>query len=450
MTTNMVLQSYGMGTEPSSPKAACSKAQKSEEDRFHAVQPMRSSGSSSQRGGSQLTPPPRSCSVLFIRNSGIHGLRSRFETNLVQSMTPHAQEDREDQHCLTVASHRFPLYLFRLFGILPFRWGPFSKVYSGAVLVLACVLVICCAYLGSLPQHGLQELVPATCQALASLLALLSLHASGVHDLLGHPAAILDDFATRLGFKDQWHHLSIQQFLLVVLALACMLSGRILLLVDPACHGHSAHDDGVIYAYVDVLCAIIASCLMAVLMYLQLHVSSALEISVETFCHRLMSTQDLTMGTEEWNLLQAVLRKVASIVDGCFCILSALNLAVFVFTGVQTIQGGDPQTQISCRCTAWWYNWMMPPWLLTLYMFHRAASVTGQCSLVPSMVNSWISRESGDGVDYKTHFAVQYILHSAAGFYVKGVRVTTYMTMKVIYVLGVVTFTLISKSMLRV
>jgi len=27
------------------------------------------------------------------------------------------------------------------------------------------------------------------------------LHASGVHDLLGHPAAILDDFATRLDLR---------------------------------------------------------------------------------------------------------------------------------------------------------------------------------------------------------------------------------------------------------
>merc|ERR1712107_374078 len=90
------------------------------------------------------------------------------------------------------------------------------------------------------------------------------------------------------------------------------------------------------------------------------------------------------------------------------------------------------------HCTALWCGWVLPPVSLFLYTLFRAATVTEKCSRVPALLNSWRFGESE--VDHGRQHLVQYITHSAAGFYVKGVRLNAYMALKLTYLLMTVMF----------
>merc|ERR1719361_3161977 len=90
-------------------------------------------------------------------------------------------------------------------------------------------------------------------------------------------------------------------------------------------------------------------------------------------------------------------------------------------------------------CTALWC-------ILVLYMVFRAAAVTEKCSRVPALVNSWMMEERP--FDEGRQYVVQYITNGAAGFYVKGVRLTAFMATKLAYFFGIIMFTVVSQSIL--
>jgi len=227
-----------------------------------------------------------------------------------------------------------------------------------------------------------------------------------------------------------------------------MLLGKVLLRIDPQCNAQ-ADDSGCILLFVDVACSGAATVLITTLLYCKVHVSSALELAVEHFCVSLVADRNLIRGISEWNLLQAILRRAAAVIDGALCALASTLLAHFVFIGLLMLQEGHGlhQTYVNGHCAAWWCGWLLPPWLLMLYSLYRAASVTEQCYRVPTMINSWAS--DSDKVDTVIQYTVHYIVHSAAGFYLKGVRITSYMAIKMMYLLGVITFTIVSQTVLK-
>jgi len=69
--------------------------------------------------------------------------------------------------------------------------------------------------------------------------------------------------------------------------------------------------------------------------------------------------------------------------------------------------------------------------------------VTEKCSRVPALIYLWSAEH--EGFESETQYAVEYVVHSAAGFYVKGVRLTAFMTLKITYVLGVIGLTLVTR-----
>lgn len=75
----------------------------------------------------------------------------------------------------------------------------------------------------------------------------------------------------------------------------------------------------------------------------------------------------------------------------------------------------------------------------------KTQGVTEKCTRVPSLVNSWSFGEE-TCLDAGRQYVVQYIEQSAAGFYVKGVRLRAYMALKISYLFGALLFTLLSSS----
>merc|ERR1712113_176011 len=73
----------------------------------------------------------------------------------------------------------------------------------------------------------------------------------------------------------------------------------------------------------------------------------------------------------------------------------------------------------------------VPRVILMLYSLFQTASVTEKCSRAPAFVNSLATAE--DTINLNRQYVVQYMEHSAAGLYIKRVRITTMMVFKFAY-----------------
>mmetsp|Transcript_7694 Transcript_7694/g.19052 ORF Transcript_7694/g.19052 Transcript_7694/m.19052 type:complete len:107 (+) Transcript_7694:1-321(+) len=71
---------------------------------------------------------------------------------------------------------------------------------------------------------------------------------------------------------------------------------------------------------------------------------------------------------------------------------------------------------------------------------YRTAAVTEKCLLAPALINSLASE--GPAINTERQYMVQFIAQSAAGFYVKGVRVTMPMVVKCAYLWFMAAFSL--------
>ena len=82
---------------------------------------------------------------------------------------------------------------------------------------------------------------------------------------------------------------------------------------------------------------------------------------------------------------------------------------------------------------------------ISFYTLFRMAVITEKCARVPALVNSIPSASAGCEWDTSVGRLVDYIGNSAPGFYVKGVRLTVFMVMKLSYVVGLGTLAVISR-----
>jgi len=144
-------------------------------------------------------------------------------------------------------------------------------------------------------------------------------------------------------------------------------------------------------------------------------------------------------GVPQWNSIQAILRKFAAAVHSS---LSVLQITVFLLsmsfalTFYQSYQGALVKV----------YR-ILPAALVVFGMmriFFKAAEVTDRCIRVPSLINAVVV---GPDLDKERQYLVQYILQSAAGFYMFHVRVTSQMTVKITYVAAVVICALLQQTL---
>merc|ERR1712039_1078908 len=69
--------------------------------------------------------------------------------------------------------------------------------------------------------------------------------------------------------------------------------------------------------------------------------------------------------------------------------------------------------------------------------FFYAAVVTDKCARVPAFVNSL---SFGTDLDRDRQYVVEYIIHSAAGFYVFDLRLTSAIALKFLYIISACAF----------
>lgn len=287
------------------------------------------------------------------------------------------------------------------------------------------------------------------CVGAGGFAGLLLLRKRRIQDLLGPRRKPLEYYAVVFSYFGKWHQMS-GRCLQVVLTLwlwSTLSHATMNLYIGcPEAGDPSLIACALNFGVVGVLSAVF---------YCKLHVCCALELAVDHYCVRFLEERELTTGIVQWNILQALLRRAAQVVEPCFLAASTGILGLVVLSSVQIFNvfgeasatGLDGLTPDEGMCLVLWSSWVLPKVVLVFFFVFRAAAVTEKCLRVPSLINASILQ--GNEVDHENQYIVQYIAHSAAGFYVKGVRLNTTWALKLLYLFGVLLFSLLTQAVLK-
>jgi len=270
---------------------------------------------------------------------------------------------------------------------------------------------------------GASDLVVTIPFALGGLMGLLFVQNKLAREILWCFPGPLERYAKRNGFTESWSKLSRKRIALAVVLWVCAILVRSSSIVpvwsEAMCVPHDA-DPGLALASF-----VIGSWIFQMLVICQLHLVSMLEIMVDRFCIKIYQEPDIVWGLDEWNAIQAILRLVATALDSCFLETQAMaHLALAIGAVHSMLHRSDDSCILKYALS------LLPVVLLSLGAWthlYCAAAVTEKCSRVPALLNAMAIQHE------ERQCLVQYVTNSAAGFYVKEVRLTAGIALKLTY-----------------
>jgi len=400
---------------------------------------------------SASSPPMSECvKTPSIRMSE---LRQEQDMGLVTAGSQHSIEflgiPREVR---TIGKEDFALvrWVLKLGGIVPCDGCSFAPCaeYILAVLVL-CTLLRCACLIGMGAKVQYVELCTAI-YGLGGVCGLAFLRRGGMRSLLGPKTQMLMEYARNRNFEDAWLRSSSRRIMTVsVLWLIGVLLRGAPPVIAAAVSCSIDSEDNWLWSWASF---VVASGGLAILTCLQLHVFAAMEIMVDNYCVHFFAVTNFTFGVTEWCVMQALLRRVAKTADSCFLAIQTSGLAVFLLASAELLVYHGVGSHLEAdRCTTLWgfsllrlLSTMAPAFSAPL-TFYLATVISEKCSRVPSLINALSC--PGDNLSLQRQYVVQYIKASEAGLYVKGVRLTANMVVKLTYLCGMVTFGLITKTL---
>lgn len=271
--------------------------------------------------------------------------------------------------------------------------------------------------------------------ACGCFLGLCCLRQQRLQDLL---RGTLGKYARQLEFEDSWHRLSARRLLLVggtwLFTVGCRSASF------AVCRGSAATKT----VPEELVAFIVTQTLFSLLVYCQLHVCSALELSIHCFCAQFFEHENPKEILAGWSMLTAMLRRSARAIEGCFLAISTTMLGTLMLTCV--VIWNDSNVPFDGTCSTLWASWTLSPAALVYLVFWRMSVITDQCSRVPALASFWLA-SSHRSADREHQFMVQNLAYSNAGFFVYGMRITCAVALKIAYLAGIVTLTLVSQSL---
>lgn len=190
-------------------------------------------------------------------------------------------------------------------------------------------------------------------------------------------------------------------------------------------------------ALVRVLAFALSSAALAAVMCLLDLTCCVMVTSVNAFCFRCVET-DLEVDSlvEDWNILQALLRRSTANCDVCIILLVAAVSSAVVTALVVPLQAALPDIR-----TFWVLAIVSPLSMIFGKVFMSAAEVTEKSRRVPALVNSMTFRFEREERFYMTHNLSQ----SSAGFYIGESAVSGTMVLKLGHLTFLALFTVLSR-----
>jgi hypothetical protein len=357
---------------------------------------------------------------------------------------------------ITLRIQDLPRIMLCCFGVIPINRSFLAWAYEYLVLLIASIACGYSALVVVAGEEGLRLMyvrLASSCLGMGGLVSLVALRRQGLHHLLGPHQWLLDSYADNYDFRDVWQKSSLKHF---VLALLLWAFGVLIFHIIPDSLIYKA--DGCTDATLgnrdtrslSVLTFASNSAILAVVTFCQLHVCCFLELTVDDFCLRFFNDPDFSRAVREWNVVQAMLRRVAATVSGSVLAVHTSILSTLLLTATESFFG-DKEYR---RCSTLWLLWAISPTTLALSGLFCAASVTEKCSRVPALVNSAAFMDEEDvaedesALDVDRQYLVQYIVQSEAGFYIYGIRLDSEFVLKVAYVLAILVYAVITQSSL--
>jgi len=175
--------------------------------------------------------------------------------------------------------------------------------------------------------------------------------------------------------------------------------------------------------------------ILGVLTLYLLNVCNALCVLIDAFCCEVFASTDLDDDFfDKWNKLQALARYTSKANSRCFLGLSATMFISPLLTVLQFLFS-DPRVSDVLIVLAPQLLWAC----IVTHLWFRAAEVSWKCDRLPAFVNSLpldIERRRQ---------AIDYIIHSGAGFFVGDIRVTPAMISRGVYVSCIGAASILSK-----
>jgi len=194
----------------------------------------------------------------------------------------------------------------------------------------------------------------------------------------------------------------------------------------------------------DLMVFIFTSLLLMGLAFCLLHVCRLLTSMVDAYCVHFVSNPKLNEAVRHWNIIQAMLREACAAIEYCFIVLQTTALAAVLLSMADTMINTNRGAMTGAHLLT-----LLPGALITLgvaRIFYCAAEVTEKCARVPTLINGLFF---GKDIDTERQYVVEYIINSAAGFYVFEVRLTSAMALKFAYLSGVAAFFVATKVLLE-
>jgi len=352
----------------------------------------------------------------------LDGARMKNENEIISAhATSESNNVAEAPRTCMMSWLRLPRLILALSGVLPCDVGMLQHC-NGVFVLMFCFLTLA-HFVYTLVARGVDILsLACACYALGGGLGLCALRQMSIRDVLEQ---LLEPHAIKHGFQEAWVMSSLRQVVLVSLFWMGAVVTLVLSFVFwPTAEGEET--EGLNNRVPVTLCFIFASGVVAALTYCQLHVCAGLELMVDTFCTEFFEHADFAHGVAQWNLVQAIMRRSAQAVDLCFLSVQTSVLTATLLIGMQSLLGpGSRERAFHCLPSSLFMVAFMQ------YGQYRAAAVTERCSRAPALLNSFAV--GGHEINFERQYLVQFILQSAAGFYVRGVRLTVFMMSKSTY-----------------
>jgi len=336
-------------------------------------------------------------------------------------------------HALNRVGHLF-LSVYGLTPSLPKHSDLIHRLTVSLVLVLASSHAV---FLSVAEQNAKYEYLPTVCLALGSLF--------GIMDLLWFDFRLrfeqLSDHIEFMGCTAVWHQKSFRRFMIISILSGGTACVKVTLWVHPACQETSRGKTDDVHSLLHLISFFVFYGALTVITYCQSHVDLALEFCVESYSMEYTENHDHLHAICSWNTIQAITRRTGRTTENSFLALITSSLVLFVWSAIQAI---DISKVDDTQCTALHFGWMVSPVLLAMYAICCAAALTRRLSRAPSFINSVRFEEERHNLG--TACLVQHMRNSDAGLFVKGACVTPHVAIKLVYIMGVVCFTLISQN----
>jgi len=172
------------------------------------------------------------------------------------------------------------------------------------------------------------------------------------------------------------------------------------------------------------------------------HALTFLELTLDAYLDELYSTHAWAAGVCSWNVVLAMLYNLSHRLDSTFVVVPTSSVIVFLsfvvglLCRIMTRSGATRLDQFV------WSALELPSLMMALAAFivsMKAEFVTEACTRIPSVMNPY-GTTGENAINRDRQYLVSYILHSPAGFHVKGNLVNGTLLMNYCYLCGAVTF----------